>query len=393
MVINELQASLAAAGVALVVGIFAFNKWQEARHKRMAEKIFNSEHPDVLLDGNGTGGEPAAELEKPPVRLVKPEQEPVGAVPLPRVESDTPAVEKPAEKPAAKASEAPVEKPAEREGGAKPALGDEDVDCVVWLECGEAVAGPLFWPAQQDALPPLHRRLQWFALNELKGEWEALNAHCAGRYRRFSAALQLVDRRGAVSEPELQSFVRGIAQLADRFQAQAELPPLRDIVPKAIELDQFCAQVDVQIGINVVSKDGHGFPGTKLRGMAEAAGLSLLGDGAFHARDDAGLSLYTLTNRDGQPFAAESMRTVSTPGISLSLDVPRIPDGAGVFNRMYLVATQLANSLGGVVVDDNGALLEEKSVAMIRSKVNEFQQAMVARGIQPGSPLSLRLFS
>jgi hypothetical protein len=388
MVINELQAGLIAAGVAVVVGIFAVNKWQEARHKRMAEKIFSSEHRDVLLDE--TGDNSGSGEEKQVRTILRP-------VPPPAVVSafvgapGVPAVEQPDDGELAKT--APDGQAAADTPEPPLTLLDERVDCIIRLECPEPVAASLFWPAQQDALPRLSRVLLWFGLNEKKGDWDALNGHSAGRYRRLCLGLQLVDRRGPVTDSEMRSFMAGLGPLADRFQAVVDVAPELDMVPRAQELDKFCAQVDVQIGVNVVSRDGSGFPGTKLRGVAEAAGLSLLGDGAFHVQDDLGRTLYTLSNRDGQPFAAESMKALTTAGVTLSLDVPRVPDGPGVFNRMFLVAQQLAQTLNGTVVDDNGAPLTEASVTMIRSKIAEFQQAMAQRGIVAGSGLALRLFS
>jgi hypothetical protein len=384
MVINELQAGLIAAGVAAVVGIFAVNKWQEGRHRRMAEKIFTSEHPDVLLDETG---ETAPRGEEKPVRTV------LRPVPVPS-ELSVPGV------PAVEPSDEGEPEQTVSEGQAagdipEPPLTllDDRVDCIIRLECTEPVAASLFWPAQQDALPRLSRVLLWFGLNEKKGDWDLLNGHSTGRYRRLCVGLQLVDRRGPVSDSEMRSFMAGLGPLGDRFQAMVEMSPALDMVPRAKELDQFCAQVDVQIGINVVSRDGSGFPGTKLRGMAEAAGLTLMGDGAFHVQDDLGRTLYTLSNRDGQPFAAENMKALTTVGVTLSLDVPRVPDGPGVFNRMFLVAQQLAQTLNGSVVDDNGAPLNEASVALIRSKIAEFQQAMAQRGVNAGSAIALRLFS
>jgi hypothetical protein len=390
MVINELQAGLIAAGVAVVVGIFAVNKWQEVRHRRMAEKIFTSDHPDVLLDETR---ETAVRGREQPVRTVL---RPVPPVPVPPELSvpgvpGVPAVaalgeDEPGRAASGDQAAGDVQEP-------PMALLDERVDCIIRLECPEPVAASLFWPAQQDALPRLSRVLLWLGLNEKKGDWDILSGHSTGRYRHLSVALQLVDRRGPVSESEIQSFLLGLGALADRFQAMEDVPAMRDMVPRAQELDKFCAQVDVQIGINVVSRESSGFPGTKLRGVAEAAGLGLMGDGAFHVQDDLGRTLYTLSNRDGQPFAAENMKALTTAGVTLSLDVPRVPDGPGVFNRMFLVAQHLAQALNGSVVDDNGAPLDERSVALIRSKIIEFQQAMGQRGVVAGSPIALRLFS
>jgi hypothetical protein len=50
MMDSELQIGLVALGIAAVVSIVAYNKWQERKHRRHAEQAFKSEHRDVLLE-------------------------------------------------------------------------------------------------------------------------------------------------------------------------------------------------------------------------------------------------------------------------------------------------------------------------------------------------------
>ena len=64
----------------------------------------------------------------------------------------------------------------------------------------------------------------------------------------------------------------------------------RQALDAAAKLDEFCASVDIQIGINVISQ-GQAFPGTKLRALAEAAGMVADGEGHFVRYDEEGLSL------------------------------------------------------------------------------------------------------
>jgi hypothetical protein len=65
---------------------------------------------------------------------------------------------------------------------------------------------------------------------------------------------------------------------------------------RAGKLDEFCAAVDIQFVLHVVEAGGGVFAGTKLRGVAEAAGLALEGDGVFRARDEGGGELFTVAN-------------------------------------------------------------------------------------------------
>ena len=384
MVISELQASLIGAGVAAIAVIFAYNKWQESRHRRLAEKIFRPDHPDVLLEGaqaqDGERLEPSL-VDTPPAAKPRPAPEPAAARPAPVA---SPAADK-AEplQPVSEIIEPPL----------ALALAGEHTDIVVCLDAAEPVPAPLLWPAQHDALPRLSKPVLWFGLNEKKGDWDALSAHSAGRYRRLRAALQLVDRRGPVVDTDVNTFLAGVSQLAERFQAEARLPDLAEVPLLAQELDEFCAGVDVQISINVVTKNGNTFGGTKLRGLAEATGFCLQGDGAFHYQDELGRTLFSLGAMDGQMFSPDTLRTQTLQGLTLSLDVPRVPEGAQAFVRMNVVAQQLAQALGGVVVDDNKAPVDERAVGIIRGKISEFQLAMAQRDIEAGGPLALRLFS
>jgi len=47
---SELQIALIGAGIAAVVLVVGYNKWQERRHRREAERAFKSDHRDVLLE-------------------------------------------------------------------------------------------------------------------------------------------------------------------------------------------------------------------------------------------------------------------------------------------------------------------------------------------------------
>ena len=47
---SELQIALIGAGLAAVVLVVGYNKWQERKHRRDAERAFRSEHRDVLLE-------------------------------------------------------------------------------------------------------------------------------------------------------------------------------------------------------------------------------------------------------------------------------------------------------------------------------------------------------
>ena len=53
MAMDKLQLSLIGLGSLGLIGLFAYNKWQESRARRHAENVFGAEHRDVLLDEAG----------------------------------------------------------------------------------------------------------------------------------------------------------------------------------------------------------------------------------------------------------------------------------------------------------------------------------------------------
>jgi FtsZ-interacting cell division protein ZipA len=366
---SELQIGLAALGVAAVVGIVAYNKWQERKQRRHAEQAFASDHRDVLLE--------------------------------PQVEFDGARIEPWASE--GDASETMARAPHGAERAREPAAGrttlgnpevvDPRVDCVIRIESIEALDAPRLWAAQREQLDGLGKPVRWFAFDDGDNLWRPLTPHSAGAYHWFCVAMQMADRRGAIGEQEFMHFTGGVQRVADQFLAvPAAMPARADALGSAAELDRFCASVDVQIGVNVVS-NSHPFAGTKIRALAEAHGLVMGDDGAFHARDEEGNTLFALCNLEPALFAAEEMRNLHTSGLTLVIDVPRVANGVAAFDRMMQQAVVFAEALHGSVVDDNRAPFGPDAAAVIRAQIQQFQAEMANQDVPAGSPLAMRLFS
>lgn len=373
---SDLQLSLFGLGLLFVAGVFTYNKWQERKHRKLVERVFRSDHPDVLLGtrhGEPVVPAPASAQRIEPVLsgLSEAEERSVTQVRQEAVETvqAMPVADEPPEE-----------------------LADPAVDCVVRFESAEMIGGAYLWQAQLQAFEKLTRALSWCGLNEDSGQWERLSAHGAADYRQLRAALQLADRRGPLNDHELTLFLNGMQRLADGFLAVAGLPERNEVLVRAAEIDRFCASVDIQIGVNIVSSDVS-FAGTKLRALAEAAGMVLRGDGMFHVCDETGATLFTFSNLEALPFASEEMKGLSTFGVTFTLDVPRVSDAPRVFDSLITQARQFAASLGGTLVDDNRAPLSDGALDVIRDKVIDIGERMASQGLTAGSRQALRLFS
>jgi hypothetical protein len=383
---SDLQLALIAAGALGVALVWGYNVWQERQHRKTAERIFNGGQGDALAEDGGQrtedGGQGTEDRERQEPRIAD-----ASGV------SETPPV---ATAPTVDGADASTVAPAATPGEALPAeCADAVADCVLRLFAVEPLSAPAMFAMQNAWAGGLSKPLHWLVRDEAAGDeaWRPVGVDDTGRYRDWVVALQLVDRRGAVSDAELGRFFDGVQQLAQQTAATLELPSRGEVVMRAAALDEFCAAVDIQFVLHVVEAAGGVFAGTKLRGVAEAAGLALESDGVFRARDEAGGELFTLANLGAERFAADSIRSLATHGLTLSLDVPRVSDGALAFDRMLAVARQLESTLGGMLVDAQRAPLADAMIDAIRAKTAELQQRMRDGAIAPGGTRALRLFS
>ena len=417
---TELQMGLIGLGAAAVVAVLAYNKWQELRQRKLAEQLLSAGHADVLLDDGEPGAAdpelfvdadvPSYLAESAPARGVAPDEriEPVFSVdpladgaryepvavpdPDPEPEPEPEPVFEPMPAPPVMAP-APARAPDEHKEIAEPQhLLSPLIDYVAAFEAVEPTPAGQILDAQRDALARVHKPVYWIGYNEYLREWETIIDDGQSEYRRLRVGLQLVDRRGPLSGSDLSIFHVAMQDLADQLTAIADLPARQAALDNAVKLDGFCASVDIQIGINVISQ-AQPFAGTKLRALAEAAGMVIDADGRFVRCDDDGNVLYVLLNQDASGFSVESMKTMSTHGITFLLDVPRVAHGERVFNQMVDLARRFADVLRGTLVDDNRRPLSEVSLEPIRRQVGDYQSMMAGQNLPAGGPLTRRLFS
>jgi len=398
---SDLQISLLGIGAIVVAGVFAFNRFQERKFRRIADAHFKSNHDDVLLDENAIQEKHSLHIDE--------------IVPMedewriePKFESPEPVFKHPSEEPvwsSAPAIEpmheaepvvtAPVEpKPAapHHKETAKVPVVDESIAYVATLQAGETIITEDIALLLQQ-FSALGKPVHWTGLRNQTGVWEEIDPVRPGEYEKIQVSLQLADRKGHVSEAQLDLFCDGIQNIAADLQAFMDCPEKQPALQRAIELDDFCAEVDVLIGLNVLSHNGETLPATKVRAQAEAAGMKLQPDGTFHLMNDDGISLYSLSNHDDILFTAENIKHMTTHGVTFLFDVPRAPGGIHTFNSMVTLAKQVAHTLNGDLVDDNRNKLDEKSIATIKQQLSNIYVKMDARHISAGSQRALSLFS
>jgi len=385
---TELQYGLVGLGGLAVAGVFAYNKWQERSHRKVAEQVLKSDHDDVLLGGEAPRREePRGSVNRPPLDE---RQEPVLADgPGPEaeleMEADIPVRAEP------EAEEEPVDEMPAPDVPAR--LLDPRLDFIVVMELVDAVPATQILHSQRETLLRLSKPVVWVGFNDRTRSWETIAPDLPLPYRRLRIGLQMADRRGPLSDADLNVFTAAMQDLADELLAVADMPSGPPVLDQAMELDRFCAEVDLEIGVNLVSR-GTPFSGTKLRALAEAAGMVLSVDGLFTRYDDDGRAQFRLQNMESTQFSPESIKTLSTHGLTFLLDVPRVDHADRVFTQMVELAKRFGDTLQGALVDDNRHPLSDAQLDHIKREfVMKPQAAMAQYGLPAASPQALRLFS
>jgi hypothetical protein len=361
---SDLQISLLVLGVIVVAGVYAFNWLQERGHRKRAESAFSAPRHDVLMDqGERTPETFDIQEEAPPAELPP---EPAKVEPRPAPVSRTSRI---------------VSEPDEN-----------PIDHAVVLSADV--------PVSQAALDDLasvtaslSRPVRLYGSQSSNGGWQLLAEDGGERWHHVKVALQLVDRQGVATRSDIEHINNLMTEVAARIGAVPTLPDAAKAAAQAQALDALCADVDIAIGISVVAGAGQTFQGTTIRALAEADGLRLQADGVFHSGSGSGLMQFTLDNQDPEPFFPETIRGLTTSGITFLLDVPRAGGGLAAFDRMVQVAQQFARSLDGTLVDDDRQPLNDAGIEATRRALAAVFATMESRGIAPGGPVALRLFS
>lgn len=384
---NDLQLALLGVGGALVAGVWGHGKWQEIRQRKLAERLLNPESGDPLMERKKTSkpapaknvgrAEPAVAERREPVigQFGQPED---GADALTEPPHAAETLAEPVPPPAATPRPANIGEPA-------TALVSGEADFIARLALPELVSGEQLLALPRDALALLRKRVAWVGFDEATANWEMVQA--IGRYRELRIGLQLADRSGPINTALVDQFRKAIERVGDELTAVPEIPPAREAVARAINLDRLCAEVDIQLAVHLAPRHDPFVPDL-VRDLALGKGFRLAPDGVLGYHDPAGDRLFSLQMPD-----ARAPDGLPAPTACCILEVPCVADGERAFDRMMAVAQELADGLDALLVDEHRRPITERFVAPVRQQIGQLQARMAAQGVPAGSPLALRLFA
>ncbi len=390
---SDFQLGILALGAVVIGAVFGYNWFQERRYRQQTKTAFEREHPDVLLDVPGRDGqgerlEPALDDDMPNPLDPASHEGSAGST-----QADT-LIRYAQANPASEAAPDVADMTEMSEDELDQSLSSIEQQLLIATLLDpmlDFIAEVRFeQPVTLPRLPSfaIDKRVEMLGNNPDSG-WERARANRS--YSQLNIGVQMVDRRGPLNESELNAFCSQAQDFAEQHGSNASFPQRQTRLTAARELDQFCAGVDVMIGLNLLSAQP--FDGERLRALAESAGMQLEADGHFHYLSDSGNVLFMLGNANGQPFSQDSLAHDDFSALTLLFDVPRVAGGISVFDRAVALARQLAGELDAQLIDDNQRPLTESGINTIRHQLQQLYSRMDDRGIAPGSVAALRLFA
>ena len=367
---SELQLYLLAGGTVFVAAVWAYNVWQERKARRKAEEAFGERPGDALFEPPGTVAPKAsASTER---------REPtMGALPRgPGLDETLPPVRRGApvgelEAPVAQASQV-----SSRIDTVAVILADDPV-MSEQLEALRALADAHDTPVHVEGI--------------VDEQWQPVESMAERSWRELRVGLQLASRRGAVPEEEIERFNQAIADFAASVGAVSQREAPVAAAQRARDLDRFCAEVDIEIAVNVVGQYGATLAVPRVKALALEHGLSETGSGEVVSFAADGTPEYAVRRFDDS--AGKPPGTPHHTGLTFALDLPHVANPAETFADMVVVAASMAEKLGGELVDDNRRPLTEAGLSSLRRTVDKVAQDMEAHGIPAGSSLARRLFN
>lgn len=273
-----------------------------------------------------------------------------------------------------------------------PAQIIDEIDFAGMIAFPEPMSGSILSELNNE-LSSLGKPIQGFGL-AVDNTWLSFaQTDAEGEYAKVAYAIQLADRSGPTTKMTLHRFQSAIEAHAKKLGAQVTWHGPTDPSSYAVDLDNFCVQVDQLIRFHLIQGTSGPFTGTKFRGLAESSGLTLSESGVFHYKNDHGQILFSVINADNNPFNAEMLRNIGLRSVNFELDIPRVVNSTEAFNLMMMAAKKMEASLFAQLVDDNQKALTDVHLEKIRQQLRVINSQMVARGIMPGSSCALRLFS
>lgn len=349
---NDLQTTLLLVGGGGIVGMIAYNWWQDYRLRKQASERFGVNSEDPLLGdrphptsglGPGARGEPSLSLD------------------------------------GLQSSDSPSTQSIENQLQAT-------LDKRLFTEILVRFESPLHntsWTALVDGLESINRKRVVFSVAPSETPENDQLWYCAKTYRGDASVmkinLQLANRNGPLNSIEFSEVLGKVRHFAESHHGDVDFPEMKEVMHKAETLDQAAAALDTLLGLHCM------LPETVEQGlvvdMLNTAGWIHKGH-QWHLYKESDLLV--------------SMVIHNAPGkrlLSFNIDVPNSVDPVQGLGDVVTFCHTLNSQFGAPMMDDSGRTLTTEAIEGIYKQLLERIRNLSDSGFASGSEASKILFS
>lgn len=338
---NDLQITLLVVGGGGIIGMIAYNWWQDHRVRKQATERFGASEADPLFEevrtepGMGGGDEPGAEV-----------------------------------------SDEVIENPVQS-GYDKSLFADFIVQFDEPLHSSNI-------KTLIDTLTQSHNKKILVAVSpSTTTEDEEIIWFDGERYKGDLSLLrispQLANRKGALTSIEFSNLLSRVRKFAEDKNGDLQFPEMKKVVSKAETLDQAAAALDTLLGLHCMLPED----------VPEAAVIDSLTVAGWKSKGHQ----WHLYNEAGK---LASMVIHKAPGkmlLSFNIDVPNSVDPIQALGDIVTVCHGFNQQFAAPLIDDSGRTLTTEAIDSIYEHLMERVRNLTDSGYKPGSNLAQALFS
>ena len=250
----------------------------------------------------------------------------------------------------------------------------------------------------RDYQTKLSKSTQIYGKDASAGIWTELEKQDeTAQFLDLGATIQLADRRGPISEHELNRFSQMMLTMGEAFGRSFRFSmDFDDALQQSAMLDSIGRKFDAIAVLNLVSKRRPGFTWRDFTSCMDDLSLNRSANGVYvksrPGKPDERRPLYSISPTDSSGNISQQSDKQPIHDIVLYMNVPATVNPEKTFEMMVNDAIQLQAWLEAKMVDHKGHTMSNKTLAAISEQVESISRAMAQEGLKPGSPLTNRLF-
>lgn len=173
-------------------------------------------------------------------------------------------------------------------------------------------------------------------------------------------------------EPDFSDF-EALSQVISGRDRVEEYTKQQEMPFTAVEEETESGPESLLIILYIMSPKGHVFTGEGIHAVMTSAGLTHGEHQIYHYMQD-NQAVFSIANAvEPGFFDLSQLKSVSTPGLALFLQLPGPVECRKALNSLLEIAKRLADALTGELCDENRSALTQQTISHLKEKVDTYR--------------------